>query len=79
MNTKQLKNEAAIRGRLMRAPAAAAYIGLSPSTLAKMRVRGDGPVYSKAGPRIVVYAVEDLDGYLSARRRNSTSETVEAQ
>ena len=79
MNTKQQKKEAAIHGRIMRAPDAAAYLGLAPSTLAKMRVRGDGPVYSKAGPRIVVYAVEDLDGYLSARRRNSTSETPEVQ
>ena len=63
MTTQQI--EAAIPGRMMRAPDAAAYLGLSPSTLAKMRVRGDGPVYAKAGPRVVVYAVEDLDAYLA--------------
>jgi hypothetical protein len=60
--------------RKLRAPAAAAYIGLSASTLAKMRLRGDGPVYSKAGPRIVVYDVRDLDAYLDARKRTNTSE-----
>lgn len=59
----------------LRAPAAAEYLGLSASTLAKMRLRGDGPVYSKAGPRVVVYDVADLDEYLTARRRRSTSDT----
>ena len=58
----------------LRAPQAAAYLGLSPSTLAKMRLRGDGPVYSKAGPRIVVYDKLDLDAWLSAQRRRSTSD-----
>lgn len=60
----------------LRAPDAAAYVGLSPSTLAKMRLRGDGPVYSKAGPRIVIYDKLDLDAWLSAQRRRSTSEIV---
>jgi predicted DNA-binding transcriptional regulator AlpA len=59
---------------LLRAPAAAAYVGLSASTLAKMRLRGDGPAYSKAGPRIVVYQQADLDDWLRARRRFSTSD-----
>ncbi len=79
MNTNGVKKEAAIHGPMLRAPEAAAYLGLSPSTLAKMRVRGDGPVYAKCGPRVVVYAVEDLDAYLTGRKRHSTSETVEVQ
>lgn len=58
----------------MRAPQAAQYIGLSTSTLAKMRLRGDGPPYSKAGPRIVIYDRTDLDEWLTSRRRRSTSE-----
>ena len=58
----------------LRAPQAAAYVGLSPSTLAKMRLRGDGPIYSKAGPRIVVYDKMDLDAWLASQRRRSTSE-----
>jgi len=58
----------------LRAPAAADYLGLSTSTLAKMRLRGDGPPYSKCGPRIVLYDIADLDGYVASRRRTSTSE-----
>lgn len=58
----------------MRAPQAAQYIGLSTSTLAKMRLRGDGPPYSKAGPRIVIYDRTDLDEWLTSRRRRSTSQ-----
>lgn len=60
--------------RKLRAPEAADYVGLSASTLAKMRLRGDGPAYSKAGPRIVVYDAADLDAWLAARRRCSTSD-----
>lgn len=58
----------------LRPPAAADYLGLSASTLAKMRVRGDGPPYSKAGSRIVVYDINDLDQWLDARKVRSTSE-----
>ena len=58
----------------LRAPEAAKYLGSSTSTLAKMRLRGDGPPYSKVGPRIVLYDVDDLEVYLAARRRRSTSE-----
>ncbi len=62
----------------MRPPLAAAYLGISVSTLAKMRLRGDSPVYSKVGPRAVVYLKADLDQYLSQRRRHSTSEMIES-
>lgn len=58
----------------LRAPYAAQYVGLSVSTLAKMRLRGDGPQYSKAGPRIVIYDRDDLDAWLDSRRRTSTSD-----
>lgn len=58
----------------LRAPAAAEYLGMSPSTLAKMRLRGDGPVYMKAGPRVVLYDLADLDAWLGTRKRRSTSE-----
>ena len=60
--------------RKLRAPDAAAYLGLSVSTLAKMRLRGDGPVYSKAGLRIVLYDRSDLEAWLQQRRRASTSD-----
>lgn len=58
----------------LRAPEAARYVGLSASTLAKMRLRGDGPAYAKAGPRVVVYALQDLDAWLAGRKRCSTSD-----
>jgi predicted DNA-binding transcriptional regulator AlpA len=57
----------------LRAPDAATYLGLSQSTLAKMRLRGDGPAYAKAG-RAVIYDRGDLDSWLERLKRKSTSE-----
>ena len=51
------------------------YIGgTSPSTLAKWRMTGKGPPFSKVGPRLVVYDPDDLDDYVAARRRRSTAD-----
>ena len=50
---------------------AAHYLGLSPRTLNRYRVSGDGPVFHRFGGR-VRYRREDLDGWASARRRVST-------
>jgi hypothetical protein len=61
--------------RRLRTDQAADYVGLSPSTLEKMRIRGNGPVFEKAGPRVVVYRICDLEDWLAARRRRSTSDT----
>ncbi len=59
----------------LRPPAASEYLGgISTSTLAKWRLAGTGPAYSKAG-RNVVYHVQDLDDWLASRRRLSTSDT----
>ena len=52
---------------------AAALLGLSPRTLERYRVTGDGPVFSKLGRR-VCYARADIDGWASGRRRRSTSD-----
>ena len=60
----------------MRPSDAGTYLGLSVSTLSKMRMRGDGPSYSKAGPRLVTYLREDLDAWLAATKRVSTSKCV---
>ncbi len=77
MTITHAKKEAAANAHLgwLRAPDAAAYVGLSESTLAKMRCRGDGPRYSKAG-KIVLYATAVLDDWLEARSRLSTSEAA---
>jgi hypothetical protein len=60
--------------RYMRTPAAADYIESTPSTMEKWRVNGIGPPFCKSG-RNVIYDREDLDAWLSARRRTSTSDT----
>lgn len=52
---------------------AAKRLGLSKSTLAKMRVYGNGPIYSKLGRR-VVYTITDLDAWVASKRFTSTSE-----
>jgi excisionase family DNA binding protein len=60
--------------RRMTTTEAAAYCGSSKSTLEKLRVYGGGPAFIKMGSR-VVYDVADLDAWLSARRRLSTSDS----
>ena len=52
---------------------AADHLGVSRSMLAKCRLSGDGPRYSKLGKR-VVYALPDLDAWVAAGKRNSTSD-----
>ena len=58
----------------LRPPAAGKYLGgVSTSTLAKWRLSGTGPAYSKAG-RLVVYDIQSLDKFLTSRCRLTTSE-----
>ncbi|MEF2549539.1 helix-turn-helix domain-containing protein [Aurantimonas sp. C2-5-R2] len=52
---------------------AAAVLNLSKSTLAKMRMRGDGPPFAKLGGKIVVYRLADLDAWINERSRVSSS------
>ena len=52
---------------------AAARIGLSRSTLEKLRVYGGGPPYLKLG-RLVRYRAHDLDTWLAERVVANTSE-----
>ncbi|AZO72168.1 MAG: helix-turn-helix domain-containing protein [Mesorhizobium sp.] len=61
--------------KTLRTTEAARYIGIAPSTLAKLRMRGQGPAYSKAGKRLVVYRTTDIDDWLLKSRRISTSST----
>ena len=58
----------------MRSRDAAKYLGVAEITLRKMRCRGDGPPYAKAGPRIVVYDKDALDLWLRERLRLSTKQ-----
>jgi hypothetical protein len=52
---------------------AADYTGLGFSTLAKLRLTGGGPAYSKIGAK-VVYNAADLDAWLQSKRVRSTSQ-----
>jgi predicted DNA-binding transcriptional regulator AlpA len=52
---------------------AGAYVGLAVQTLARMRVSGEGPHFHKLGRR-VVYSRADLDAWVAARKRRSTSD-----
>jgi predicted DNA-binding transcriptional regulator AlpA len=58
---------------LLNARKAADWTGLSASTLAKLRLSGDGPTYAKLGRR-VVYRLHDLETWIEAHRFKSTSE-----
>ena len=53
---------------------AAAYIDGSVSTLAKLRLRGGGPVFCRIG-HAVRYRRADLDEWLLSTSRRSTSDT----
>ena len=64
--------------RVLRTPEAADYIGLSPSTLEKMRGSGDGPVFVRLGGRAVGYDIQDLDDWLDEQRNSSTTGDDEA-
>jgi hypothetical protein len=69
------------RGNILRrrldVAAAAKYCGVSIPYLNKLRVSSQGPVFIKLGRR-VVYDSGDLDAWLAAGRRRSTSDVREA-
>lgn len=71
MSTDLLKSKRA----KLRTPDAATYTGLAASTLEKLRVSGGGCPYIRVG-RVVVYDPDDLDAWLEAHKRRSTS-TIE--
>lgn len=58
---------------LLRTEDAARYIGVSASTLKKLRMRGDGPDFLKLGARIVLYHTNDIENWLRTCRRTSKS------
>jgi hypothetical protein len=57
---------------------AAKYASTSESTLAKRRMAGLPPSYSKIGNRII-YSQDDLDEWIRSERRLSTSDPGEAE
>ena len=58
---------------MLRTEAAAEYVGLSTSTLKKLRLTAGGPRYLKLTSASVAYDPRDLDEWLATKRRFSTS------
>jgi predicted DNA-binding transcriptional regulator AlpA len=59
--------------KVITATAAAKFVGLSESTLAKLRLNGNGPTYCKLGRR-VVYRPADLEAWLQSRTARDTTD-----
>jgi hypothetical protein len=59
-------------GKKMRVNDAEDYLQIAVSTLNKLRCSGEGPAFYKLG-KSVIYCATDLDRWLSAHRRTSTS------
>lgn len=53
-------------GKLL-AREAARFLRVSASTLAKWRMRREGPPFHRCGPKIVVYYRDELDAWLASR------------
>lgn len=65
-------------GAALNTKEAAAYLGLSVSLLTKLRCRGTGPAFVRAGERLVKYRTADLQAWMDARLVTSTSQQVAA-
>ena len=59
---------------LLRTEQAAKYLSLSPSTLAKLRLSGDGPQFLRLAGRSIRYRRADLDAWAGAAVMVSTSQ-----
>jgi predicted DNA-binding transcriptional regulator AlpA len=57
---------------VLRVQDAALHVGLSVSTLNKMRGDGRGPRFIKLTHKVVGYAVDDLDAWLMSRRDSAS-------
>ncbi len=60
--------------RFLRPAQVEALYGLSRKYLGHARGRGDGPPFCKPSGKLVLYAVADLEAWLAAWRRQSTSD-----
>ncbi|WP_082540541.1 helix-turn-helix domain-containing protein [Pseudolabrys sp. Root1462] len=60
----------------LRAAEAAVYLGISRSTLAKWRMRDQGPAFHRCGPRIVYYFKDEIDAWLDECDRRDKRSTA---
>lgn len=63
--------------RRLRRPRAAAYMGVTPTYLARLACEGGGPPYIRLGAKMVIYERDDLDVWLAAHRVRSAAEYSE--
>jgi len=64
--------------RILRTPAAADYVGLSASTLEKLRLTGDGPRFVRLGGRAVGYDIRELDNWIDEQRQRDSIPSASA-
>lgn len=57
---------------------AADYTGISAYTLNEWRRKGEGPAYSRPGPRMTRYDVEDLDAFMESYKQDAAGEEAPA-
>jgi predicted DNA-binding transcriptional regulator AlpA len=58
---------------------AARFLGISVSTLERLRASGDGPRFAKYGPRTIRYKTSDLCAWREAHTFNNLSEARQAE
>ena len=68
------RDDRKLHANIVNEKAAGRYVGLSHRTMQAKRVRGGGPKYLKLG-YAVRYRICDLDDWLEANQRRSTSES----
>ena len=57
---------------------AATYMRVSSSTLAKWRMRHEGPPYHRCGPRLVYYILDEIEGWQAECDRQSSTQSSSA-
>lgn len=72
VHTRGLKTVVAQSSRLLSSKEAAAILSLHPVTLAKMRMRGDGPSFVRIR-RTIRYRSQDLEKWLSLQVAHNTA------
>jgi hypothetical protein len=72
MKKRNLDPEFLAKLDVMDASEAAVYLRTSPSTLAKYRMSGKGPMFVRQSARKVLYRRSDLDAWLTSRTRRCT-------
>lgn len=74
----QIGNREECNAMSLLTPAQAAdLLQVSMNTLAKWRMDGTGPAYSRVGGKVVRYSTDDIDTYLSSTRVTPTTGTGE--